>query len=47
VFLRRLENGQKPSGPAWQNLAEHVNGEGVAFRINEYFASRPHMMFGR
>jgi N12 class adenine-specific DNA methylase len=46
VFLRRLENGQKPSGPAWQNLAEHVNGEGVAFRINEYFALHPHMMLG-
>ncbi len=46
VFLQRLENGQKPSGPAWQNLAEHVNGEGVAFRINEYFALHPHMMLG-
>jgi N12 class adenine-specific DNA methylase len=46
VFLRRLENGEKPSGPAWQNLAEHVNGEGVVFRINEYFAAHPHMMLG-
>jgi N12 class adenine-specific DNA methylase len=46
VFLRRLENGEKPTGPAWQNLAEHVNGEGVIFRINEYFAAHPHMMLG-
>ena len=47
VFLRKLENGETASGPAWLNLAEHVNGEGVAFRINEYFAAHPHMMLGR
>jgi N12 class adenine-specific DNA methylase len=46
VFLRRLQRGEKPSGPAWQNLAEHVNHEGTSFRINEYFASCPHMMLG-
>jgi len=46
VFLRRLENGEKPSGPAWQNLADHVNREGVSFRVNEYFANRPHMLLG-
>jgi N12 class adenine-specific DNA methylase/predicted O-methyltransferase YrrM len=46
VFLRRLENGEKPTGPAWQNLAEHVNREGETFRINEYFVNRPHMMLG-
>jgi N12 class adenine-specific DNA methylase len=46
VFLRRLENGQKPSGPAWKELAEHLNHERLSFRINEYFAGRPHMMLG-
>ncbi|MFZ3377457.1 MAG: DEAD/DEAH box helicase family protein, partial [Chthoniobacterales bacterium] len=46
VFLRRLANGDKPSGPAWQNLAEHVNHDGARFRINEYFAAHPHMMLG-
>jgi N12 class adenine-specific DNA methylase len=47
VFLRRLANGEKPNGPAWQNLADHMNRDGVKFRINEYFATRPHMMLGR
>jgi N12 class adenine-specific DNA methylase/TolA-binding protein/predicted O-methyltransferase YrrM len=46
VFLRRLQNGEKPSGPAWKDLADHVNHEGASFRINEYFASNPHMMLG-
>jgi len=46
VFLRRLANGGKPSGPVWQNLAEHVNCDGARFRINEYFAAHPHMMLG-
>jgi N12 class adenine-specific DNA methylase len=46
VFLRRLANGDQPSGPPWQNLAEHVNRDGARFRINEYFAAHPHMMLG-
>ncbi len=46
VFLRRLANGDKRSGPPWQNLAEHVNRDGARFRINEYFAAHPHMMLG-
>jgi N12 class adenine-specific DNA methylase len=46
IFLRKLAGGEKPSGPAWLNLAEHVNGDGASFQINEYFASNPHMMLG-
>src|SRR6266540_2137528 len=46
VFMRRLTNGDKPNGPPWQNLAEHVNRDGARFRINEYFAAHPHMMLG-
>lgn len=46
VFLRRLADGEKPSGPPWLKLAEHVNGDGVGFQINEYFAANPHMMLG-
>ena len=41
VFLRRLAEGEKPSGPAWLKLAEHINADGVAFQINEYFAAQP------
>jgi hypothetical protein len=44
--LHSLANGDKPNGPAWQNLAEHVNRDGARFRINEYFAANPHMMLG-
>ena len=40
VFLRRLADGEKSSGPEWRNLAEHINAEGEAFQINEYFAAR-------
>ncbi len=46
LFLRRLTSGEQPSGPAWLNLADHVNSRGEAFRINEYFGAHPHMMLG-
>ena len=46
VFLRKRIDGEEPNGPDWLNLAEHVNREGEVFRINEYFATNPHMMLG-
>ena len=46
IFLRKLEEGEKPGGPPWQKLSEHINRDGVAFQINEYFVSNPHMMLG-
>jgi N12 class adenine-specific DNA methylase len=46
IFLRRLAMGEKPSGPAWLNLAEHSNRDGQVFQINEYFVANPHMMLG-
>ncbi len=46
VFLRKRVEGERPNGPAWLNLAEHVNRNGISFRINEYFATNPHMMLG-
>ncbi len=46
VFLRRMADGEKPSGPPWLKLVEHTNGDGVGFQINEYFAANPHMMLG-
>ena len=46
VFLRRLAVSERPTGPAWLDLAEHRNADGVAFQINEYFASNPRMMLG-
>ena len=46
IFLRRLAEGEKPSGPAWTKLAEHINNQGESFQINEYFAANPRMMLG-
>jgi N12 class adenine-specific DNA methylase len=46
VFLRKLVAGERPSGPAWLNLAEHANRDGMLFQINEYFVANPHMMLG-
>ncbi len=46
IFLYKLAEGEKTSGVAWQKLREHRNADGVAFQINEYFASNPHMMLG-
>lgn len=46
LFLRRLAEGEKPSGPAWTKLAEHTSADGTVFQINEYFAPRPQMMLG-
>ena len=41
IFLRKLADGEKPSGhSAWLKLAEHMNREGAAFQINEYFAAQ-------
>ncbi|MDQ6911278.1 MAG: DEAD/DEAH box helicase family protein [Verrucomicrobiota bacterium] len=47
VFLRKLEAGETPGGQAWLNLAKYLNPDGIAFRINEYFATHPHMMIGQ
>jgi len=41
-----LAAGERPTGPAWLNLAEHANRDGALFQINEYFAANPHMMLG-
>ncbi len=46
VFFRKLAEGERAAGPAWLNLAEHVNADGTAFQINEYFAANPRMMLG-
>ena len=47
IFLRRLHQGESPCGYDWRRLAEHRNAEGVAMRINSYFAEHPVMMCGQ
>jgi hypothetical protein len=46
VFLQKLKDGEKASGPAWLDLAAHINSDGVTFQINEYFIAYPHMILG-
>lgn len=46
IFLGKLADGERPGHSAWLKLAEHTNGEGVVFQINEYFAANPRMMLG-
>ena len=46
IFLRKLADGERPGHSAWLKLAEHTNGEGTVFQINEYFAANPRMMLG-
>jgi N12 class adenine-specific DNA methylase/adenine-specific DNA methylase len=46
IFLRKLEEGERPANVSWLKLAEHKNAEGAVFRINEYFAANPRMMLG-
>ena len=47
VILRKLHAGEPPTGPAWNEVADHNNDLGENFTINEYFAARPEMMLGR
>jgi hypothetical protein len=47
LFLRKLAEGERPTGLAWLELAEHQTEDGAVFQINEYFAERPHMMLGK
>ena len=46
IFLRKLADGERPGNSAWLKLAEHTNGDGTVFQINEYFAANPRMMLG-
>lgn len=46
VFLRRLHEGEGPCGHDWRELAAYKNADGVAFRINRFFAEHPVMMCG-
>jgi len=47
VFLRRLHEGESPCGHDWRELASHQNADGVALRINRYFAEHPAMLCGQ
>jgi N12 class adenine-specific DNA methylase len=47
LFLRKLADGERPSGPSWSKLAEHQIEDGTVLQINEYFVEHPRMMLGR
>lgn len=46
VMLRRLAEGETPTGFAWKNTAPHTNSKQETIHINEYFVERPYMMLG-
>ena len=41
VFLLKLADGEKPSGPPWLKLAEHRNGDGVDFPDQRILRRQP------
>jgi N12 class adenine-specific DNA methylase len=46
VMLRKLRDGERPSGPAWHATVEFTNHLKEQFSLNEYFAAHPEMMLG-
>lgn len=46
VMLRRLADGETPTGLAWKSTTSHTNSKQEAIPINEYFAEHPYMMLG-
>ncbi|HUA66409.1 MAG TPA: methyltransferase domain-containing protein, partial [Alphaproteobacteria bacterium] len=47
VMLRKLRDGESPSGPAWKAAVNFSNDQKENFALNEYFAARPEMMLGK
>ena len=46
VMLRKLRDGESPSGPAWKAAVNFTNDRNENFALNEYFAAHPEMMLG-
>jgi len=47
VMLRKLRDGESPSGPAWKAAVNFTNDQQENFTLNEYFAAIPEMMLGK
>jgi N12 class adenine-specific DNA methylase len=47
VMLRKLRDGESPSGPAWKAAVNFTNDQKENFALNEYFAAHPEMMLGK
>lgn len=47
VMLRKLSDGESPSGPAWKTSVDFTNERKENFLLNEYFAAHPEMMLGQ
>lgn len=45
VILRKRQEGESPSGPAWKGIDEYSRNTGT-FRINEYFVAHPEHILG-
>jgi N12 class adenine-specific DNA methylase len=46
VLLRKRLPGERPQGPAYQELVDLTNSLGEIIPVNEYFAAHPEMMLG-
>jgi N12 class adenine-specific DNA methylase len=47
VMLRKLRDGESPSGPAWIAAVNFTNEQKENFALNEYFVAHPEMMLGK
>lgn len=47
IFLRKLADGEKPSGEGFLKLAEIEGKDGERVPVNEYFERHPEMMLGQ
>ncbi|MGA9450596.1 MAG: hypothetical protein WBW41_04535, partial [Verrucomicrobiia bacterium] len=47
VMLRKLRDGESPSGPAWKATVNFTNDQQENFALNEFFAAHPEMMLGK
>lgn len=46
IFLRRLNDGEKPTGEAWTEVGDYTDKDGNKVPLNEYFIRHPEMMLG-
>ncbi len=47
VFLRKLREGEAPTGESWLNVRPYRDAEGREVLLNEYFHRHPDMMLGK
>jgi N12 class adenine-specific DNA methylase/adenine-specific DNA methylase len=46
IFLRKLKDGEQPTGQRWMDVKQYKDKDGNTVPLNEYFARNPDMMLG-